>query len=76
MEQPIERKIDMKKTLQIEGMSCGHCVMRVEKALSKVQGVSKVQVSLSSKTAEVEGDNLETANLIQAVVSSGYQAEE
>lgn len=66
----------MKKTLQVEGMSCGHCVMRVEKALSKVPGVSKVQVSLANKTAEVEGDNLDTASLINAVVTSGYQAKE
>ena len=66
----------MKKTLQVEGMSCGHCVMRVEKALSKVQGVSKVLVSLAGKTAEVEGDNLDTTSLINAVVTSGYQAKE
>lgn len=66
----------MKKTLHIEGMSCGHCVMRVEKALSKVPGVSKVQVSLAGKTAEVEGENLDTTSLISAVVTSGYQAKE
>lgn len=66
----------MKKTLHVEGMSCGHCVMRVEKALSKVPGVSKVQVNLANKTAEVEGDNLDTDSLINAVVTSGYQAKE
>lgn len=66
----------MKKVLKVEGMSCGHCVMRVEKALGKVPGVSKVQVSLADKTAEVEGENLDSKALIQAVISSGYQAKE
>lgn len=66
----------MKKVLKVEGMSCGHCVMRVEKALSKVNGVSKVKVSLESKTAEVEGEALDSSALLKAVEASGYQAKE
>ena len=42
-------------TLKIEGMMCGHCRARVEKALKAVPGVQAVEVSLEAKTAEVTG---------------------
>lgn len=41
------------KTLNIEGMSCGHCEARVKKALENVDGVSQAVVSHESKTAVV-----------------------
>ena len=41
-----EEDVIMKKTLKIEGMMCGHCKMRVEKALGAVDGVSSVEVNL------------------------------
>ena len=33
------------KTLKIEGMMCGHCEMTVKKALEKLDGVEKAEVS-------------------------------
>lgn len=48
-----------KRILHIEGMSCGHCSARVEKALNALPGV-KAKVDLASKTATVKGcDNVE-----------------
>lgn len=44
------RKID------IEGMSCGHCVKWVTDALMSVAGVTDAQVSLESRNAIVEMD--------------------
>ncbi|MBC7766089.1 MAG: cation transporter [Hyphomonadaceae bacterium] len=44
----------MKKTLQIEGMSCSHCVKSIEQALLALEGVTKVNVSLDDKEAVVE----------------------
>ena len=41
------------KTLNIEGMTCGHCEARVKKALESVEGVSQAVVSQESKTAVV-----------------------
>jgi copper chaperone CopZ len=40
------------KTMVIEGMSCAHCKMRVEKALNAIRGVS-AQVDLEKKTASL-----------------------
>lgn len=43
-----------KVTLQVEGMSCGHCVKAVEGSVGKLDGVSSVKVSLENKEVDVE----------------------
>ena len=61
------------KQFLVEGMSCAACQARVEKAVSKVNGVSSVSVSLLTNSMGVEG----TANdndIIKAVVDAGYLA--
>lgn len=63
----------MKKTLTIEGMSCEHCTNAVEKALLNLDGVNSVNTDLVSKTAEVEGDNLNDPQLKEVVKESGYE---
>ena len=45
-------------TLQIDGMSCGHCVARVEKTLSKLDGVYPGRVAVGS--AEIDYDPART----------------
>lgn len=63
----------MKKALIIEGMSCNHCKMRVEKALSEVSGITGVSVDLASKTALVEmSQEIEDAVLVNVVDDAGY----
>ena len=63
----------MQKTLRIEGMACGHCSARVDKALRAVAGVREVKVDLEAKTAAVEADDsVAEAALVQAVTASGY----
>ena len=60
--------------LKIEGMSCGHCKMSVEKALKSVPGVEKVEVSLEKGEALVEG-TADPKALVQAVEEEGYRAQ-
>lgn len=64
------------KKLKVDGMSCQHCVRRVEKALGACPGVSKVTVDLAASNATVEYDDavfvLDTA--IAAVIEAGYKA--
>lgn len=43
----------IKKVITIEGMMCDHCKMKVERALSELNGVSKVKVNLKNKTATI-----------------------
>jgi len=64
----------MKKIIEIEGMSCKHCAMRVEKALAAVEGVRSAAVDLAGKKASVEGNALSDAALASAVAEAGYTA--
>lgn len=64
----------MKKTIHIEGMSCMHCVGRVDKALSEISGVEKVEVNLEEKNAVVALDtNVTNEALTEAVKKAGYE---
>ncbi|HJV16973.1 MAG TPA: copper chaperone CopZ [Bacillales bacterium] len=42
-----------KVTLNVHGMSCGHCVKAVEGSVGTLEGVSSVAVDLKAKTVEV-----------------------
>jgi len=64
----------MQTKLEIKGMTCGHCVGAVEKALSAVAGVDQViDVSKDNESAIIEGDADQKA-LVQAVIDEGYEA--
>jgi len=58
----------------VTGMSCAACSARVEKAVSKVEGVSECSVNLLTNSMNVEGTATE-AQIIQAVEKAGYGAE-
>ena len=58
----------------VTGMSCAACVSRVEKAVSKVPGVTSCSVSLLTNSMGVEG-NASTQDIILAVEQAGYGAE-
>jgi len=63
----------MKKKINIEGMSCSHCVAHVENALKQLEGVSKVSVSLDDKSAVVKMKNEIPDNILaDAVKDAGY----
>jgi copper chaperone len=44
------------KIVTIPNISCGHCKMRVEKAMNGVDGVSSAEVTVDTKTLNVEWD--------------------
>lgn len=54
-------------------MTCAACQARVEKAVSKVDGVTSCSVSLLTNSMGVEGTASDTA-VIKAVVDAGYGA--
>ena len=57
-----------KKVISIEGMSCNHCKMSVEKALNSIEGVTKVEVSLENKNAVIESSKEIDNNKIKQVI--------
>lgn len=60
--------------LKIGGMSCASCAATVEKALGRVEGVSKAAVNYAVEKATVDYDSSQAkqADLINAVESAGY----
>ena len=61
------------KQYTVTGMSCAACQARVEKAVSKVSGVSEVSVSLLTNSMGVEG-TADISAVISAVEACGYGA--
>lgn len=61
------------KKYNVTGMSCAACVSRVEKAVSKVEGVTECSVSLLTNSMTVEGDASDSS-IISAVSAAGYGA--
>ena len=61
------------KQYKITGMSCAACAARIEKAVSKVEGVSSCSVSLLTNSMGVDGTAPES-EIISAVEAAGYGA--
>ena len=65
---------NMKKVITVEGMMCGHCTGRVQKALEAVEGVAGVTMSLEDKTATVELSAEVADDVLKAAVAdAGYE---
>jgi copper ion binding protein len=60
-------------TYTVSGMTCGHCVAAVTEELSKLDGVTRVEVDLASGRVTVESDRpLDGAAVAAAVDEAGY----
>jgi copper chaperone len=60
-------------TIAIEGMSCGHCVAAVKKALEVLGGVEIEHVSIGSATVIYDPDAVSIEQIREAVRSAGYE---
>lgn len=62
------------KTLDVRGMTCGHCKMSVEGALKGLDGVSAVEVDLNGGKVEVTYDESKVSleNVKETVEDQGY----
>ena len=64
---------DMDLTLQIDGMSCGHCVARVQKALSKLEGVDVRNVAVGLAEMSYDPSRVSPGQILEAVDAAGYE---
>ena len=66
----------MKQKFNVTGMTCSACSAHVEKAVNKLEGVRKAEVSLMTNSMKVDYDEgvLSPDGIIQAVVHAGYGA--
>ena len=58
----------------VHGMTCDHCTVAVAEELSKVAGVTGVDVDLATKLVHVHGTGLDHAALVAAIDEAGYEA--
>lgn len=59
-------------TLQVEGMSCQHCVASVKQALEGVAAVESALPDLASGQVQVRGTGVDGSALVQAVEAAGF----
>ena len=65
------------KTIKIEGMSCNHCKMSVEKALNSIEGISKVEVDLEKKQAVIESNvEIENDKIKEVIEEQGFEVKD
>lgn len=65
----------MKETLQIEGMSCHHCVRAVEDVLRNVPGVQVDRVVIGKADVEYDPAQVNRQVLVAAVEEEGYRVQ-
>ncbi|RDU37646.1 copper resistance protein CopZ [Neobacillus piezotolerans] len=63
-----------KALLNVEGMSCGHCVKAVEGSVGALEGVERVLVDLKEKTVAVEykDDAVSLDKIKETIEDQGY----
>jgi len=64
-------------TLNVQGMSCGHCVNAVESNVGNLDGVEQVRVHLDSGKVDVSFDNekVTLAEIKETIDDQGYDVE-
>ncbi|MFR9752966.1 heavy-metal-associated domain-containing protein [Nocardia sp. 004] len=61
-------------TYTVTGMTCGHCVSSVKTEISKINGVTEVDVDLSSGMVRVDSTTpITDADIAAAVDEAGYE---
>ena len=64
-----------KLELEIQGMSCGHCVAAVSEALGDLDGVDVEAVRIGSAEVEYRPDLVSPEQILLAVEDAGYSAQ-
>jgi copper chaperone CopZ len=61
-------------TYVVAGMTCGHCKVAVTDEVTKVGGVTSVDVDLDTKLVRVHGTDVDEAAVVAAIDEAGYDA--
>lgn len=63
-------------TMKIGGMSCGHCVSAVDKALKQIDGVKVESVGIGTATVSYDPSAVSEERIADAVADEGYSVVE
>jgi copper chaperone len=61
-------------TYLVSAMSCDHCINAITEEVTKVEGVSNVDIDLETKVVVVRGMNLVDARIRRAIDEAGFEA--
>lgn len=66
-----------KTTLNVTGMSCGHCVKAVEESVGKLSGINNVKVDLESNSVEISFDSnqVNLQQITDTIEDQGYDVQ-
>ena len=64
----------MRVHLKVSGMSCGHCVGRVQKALAAVEGVAVQGVGIGFADLELDETRQNLSSVLASIEKAGYRA--
>jgi len=62
----------MEKTFKIDGMSCGHCVMAVEKELNKLE-IEKQKIVIGSAKLSFDAEKVSEEKIKAVIEEAGYK---
>jgi len=60
-------------TIQIDGMSCQHCVMRVKKAIEALAGIKSLSVDIGKATVSFDESQIQRSDIEKAIEKAGYK---
>ena len=63
------------KILNVEGMTCNHCKLNVEKNLKNITGITNVNADFQNNSVEIEG-NANWDEVIKTISELGYSVKD
>ncbi len=64
----------MKKTFKIEDLDCANCAAKLEKAVSEIDGVTRVSVSFIAQKMIIEADDEKFDGIVKAIPKAAKKA--
>lgn len=58
--------------INIDGMTCQHCVMRVKKAIESLPGIQDVAVEIGIASVSFDASAIQQKEIEEAIVRAGY----
>ncbi|UCE79870.1 MAG: cation transporter [Nitrospiraceae bacterium] len=62
--------------IQINGMTCQHCVMRVKQAIESLPGINDVTVEIGTASISFDASVIQQKEIEEAIVTAGYTIRE
>lgn len=60
-------------TINIDGMSCQHCVMRVKKAIEALSGIQNLTIEVGKASVIFDNSKIQKKDIENAIVKAGYK---